>query len=349
MTSGFLQAHLPGSDDPAFESVYAIEHDRHAAETYRLNFGDHIDCRPIQEIPSDDFPEADVVIGGPPCQGFSVLNRNREGDLRRLLWREYVRALEATGARIFVMENVPQLLRSPEYADFRLSAEDAGWHIAEAVLNAADFGVPQTRRRAIVVGSKDFEPMLPRPTHISPREAAAPSLDFDGSPLLPWMTVRDAIGHLPQQPNGIRWHRSRNATPESKIRYRHVPVGGDRFEMQSALDAAGLGHLVPRCWREKPSGTTDVFGRMWWDKPAPTLRTEFYKPEKGRYLHPIADRPITIREGALLMGFPETFRLPEHQSLTHIGRQIGNAVPPPLARAIGNAIADQKSLSWAPV
>jgi DNA (cytosine-5)-methyltransferase 1 len=108
--------------------------------------------------------------------------------------------------------------------------------------------------------------------------------------------------------------------------------------MQARLDADGLGHLVPTCWRQKPTGTTDVFGRLWWDRPSVTIRTEFYKPEKGRYLHPSEDRPITVREAANLMSFPRSFVFPEHQSMTAVGRQIGNAVPPRLARAIGAGI-----------
>jgi DNA (cytosine-5)-methyltransferase 1 len=110
--------------------------------------------------------------------------------------------------------------------------------------------------------------------------------------------------------------------------------------MQDSLDAAGLGHLVPPCWRNKPTGTTDVFGRLWWDRPAFTLRTEFYKPEKGRYLHPTEDRSITIREGARIMSLPDDFVLPPEQSWPEIAKQIGNAVPPLLAEAIAVELAD---------
>jgi DNA (cytosine-5)-methyltransferase 1 len=339
MTSGFLEARRPGSDEPMYESAYAIEHDPRAAETYRVNFGDHVDCRPIQEVEDCDFPFAEVVIGGPPCQGFSSLNRNREDDHRRVLWKEYERALRATGASLFVMENVPQLLTSPEFADLSARACANGWHIVSGVLNAADYGVPQTRKRAIAVGSLLGRPRMPQPTHTREKAPVALFGIARGRQLLPWLTVEDAIGHLPGTPDGRGWHRARNATATSRIRYQHVPVGGDRFDMQASLDAAGLDDLVPRCWRNKPTGTTDVFGRMWWDRPAPTLRAEFYKPEKGRYLHPVENRPITIREGALLMGFPEHFRFPEGQALTHVGRQIGNAVPPGLAREIAKAVA----------
>jgi DNA (cytosine-5)-methyltransferase 1 len=109
--------------------------------------------------------------------------------------------------------------------------------------------------------------------------------------------------------------------------------------MQASLDAAGLGELVPRCWRNKSTGTTDVFGRLWWDRPAYTIRTEFYKPEKGRYLHPTEDRPITIREAARCMGFEDDFIFPSDQKWTEIAKQIGNAVPPLLARAVAAELA----------
>jgi DNA (cytosine-5)-methyltransferase 1 len=111
--------------------------------------------------------------------------------------------------------------------------------------------------------------------------------------------------------------------------------------MQEALDREGRGHLVLRCWRNKPTGTTDVFGRLWWDRPALTIRTEFYKPEKGRYLHPTEHRPITVREAARCMSFPDSFEFPEDQSMTSVGRQVGNAVPPALAAAVASTIAGQ--------
>ena len=91
--------------------------------------------------------------------------------------------------------------------------------------------------------------------------------------------------------------------------------------MQNDLDVAGLGHLVPACWRRKTTGTTDVFGRLWWDQPALTIRTEFYKPEKGRYLHPGEDRPITVREAARCMSFGDDFVFPLDQSMTSVAKK----------------------------
>ncbi len=314
MTRGF-------EDSGAFRSMFAVEFDRDAAATYAANFGDHVACGPIEDVAA--FPAADVVIGGPPCQGFSPLNRTAVGFERRGLWREYLRALEAIEPRAFVMENVPELLRSAEFVEFQRQAEALGFEVEGRILNAADYGVPQRRRRAIVIGTRGCRPSFPPPTHA------------DG-----WCTFRNAVEGLPLAPDGRRWHRARNPRPESVRRYKAVPRdGGDRFAMQRNLDRAGLGELVPNCWRNKPTGTTDVFGRLWWDRPALTIRTEFYKPEKGRYLHPSAHRPITVREAARLMSFPDDFLLPENQSMSSIARQVGNAVPPLLARSIAEALA----------
>src|SRR5947208_1141826 len=124
-----------------FRAVFAVEFDPDAAETYRRNFGDHVAEKPIEEVKK--FPAADVIIGGPPCQGFSPLNRDGVGLERRGLWREYLRALDESDAAAFVMENVPELLRSAEYAQLKGRAEKLGYVVDGKVLNAADYGVPQ--------------------------------------------------------------------------------------------------------------------------------------------------------------------------------------------------------------
>jgi DNA (cytosine-5)-methyltransferase 1 len=248
--------------------------------------------------------------------------------------------LIATKAHAFLMENVPGLLRAPEFALFKQEVETRGFVVASRVLDAADFGVPQHRRRAIVLGIVGAEPWWPHESHGAPGRLR---LGRD-----PWRTFREAVAGLPEEPDGHNWHRTRSPRPESIRRYQAVPHdGGNRFEMQRQLDAEGLGHLVPACWRRKPTGTTDVFGRLWWDQPSCTVRTEFYKPEKGRYLHPTQDRPITIREGARLMSFEDDFVFPESQAMTSVGRQVGNAVPPLLAKVLGGALAKRLSSSSA--
>lgn len=324
MTRGFVDTGL-------FLPRFAVESDPLAAATYGTNFGsDHVCCLPIQRVAK--VPRVDVVVGGPPCQGFSQLNRDRRDVESRRFWREYIRALDAAQPRAFVMENVPQLLSSPEYASFRREVLARGYLVEEGVLNVADFGVPQRRKRAIVIGSASSAVPWPRPTH-----AERP---IGSRSLLPWVSFGQAVAGLPQVPDGRNWHRPRHPRPETLRRYEAVPPnGGNRFEMEENLDQAGLGHLVPLCWRKHRRGSADVFGRLWWDRPATTIRTEFYKPEKGRYLHPFEHRSITVREAARLMSFPDDFKLPENQSMTAIGRQIGNAVPPLLARRLADAIA----------
>jgi DNA (cytosine-5)-methyltransferase 1 len=327
MTSGFERT-------GRFRSVMAVESERDAAATWALNFGDLVARRHngeplrIEDVPS--FPKVDVVIGGPPCQGFSPLNMKGVGLERRGLWREYLRALRESEASAFVMENVPELLRSAEYESFQRSARRLGYAIEGRILNAADYGVPQTRRRAIVIGIRGGELRWPEPTHAHPDEAAALGRT-------PWRTFRDAVDGLPLKPTGEDWHNPRNPRPVSLERYRTIPGEGEnRFDL-----AARRPDITPDCWLRKPTGSTDVFGRLWWDRPAVTVRTEFYKPEKGRYLHPSEHRPITVREAARCMTFPDEFRFPgpDQQSMTSVARQIGNAVPPDLAATLGETLA----------
>jgi len=325
MTRGFV-------DTGRFAPALAVECDEQAAATYAANFGRHVFAGPIERVPW--FPPADVIIGGPPCQGFSLLNRGGVGLDRRNLWVEYARCLADVTPRAFVMENVPELLRSQEFGELSVVARSLGYAVEGRILNAADYGVPQRRRRAIVIGSLSGEVPWPEATHRAPQDAT------DGG-LPPWRTFADAVVGLPLEPDGRNWHRARSPRPESVERYEAVPPdGGNRFQMQAELDRRGRGELVPRCWRDKPTGTTDVFGRLWWDRPAFTIRTEFYKPEKGRYLHPSEHRPITVREAARCMSFPDDFALPEGQSMTSIARQVGNAVPPLLAQRIARAVAE---------
>lgn len=336
----------------AFDSVWANDFNADCVRTYRRNFGDHCMSGDIVDILSDpttEIPPADVVIGGPPCQGFSLLNKNREGDPRKQLWRPFFEVVERSKAQVFVMENVPQLLGSFEHGEIMGTAEAMGFKCWGAVLSAADYGVPQTRRRAFIVGCKYFDPAQvfpPRKTHFDPRKGAAqPSLfQTDENGYLPdvvkWRTVRDVIADLPV-PKGteirnedppLDLHFGRSPTPMSLARYRAIPEEGmNRFDLQKRAP-----DLTPGCWIRKKSGGTDLFGRLWWDRPAFTIRTEFYKPEKGRYLHPEQDRPITHREAARLQSFPDEFVFTG--SKIEIARQIGNAVPPVLAARVADVV-----------
>jgi DNA (cytosine-5)-methyltransferase 1 len=317
MTLGF---HMAG-----FRSVFAVEHDSATAKSYQANFGAYVYPGPIEDV--RDYPGADVIIGGPPCQGFSPLGRDRDDHSRAVLndlWREYLRAVKQVRPRAFAIENVPQFLKSAQFQTFLRTLKDdralRDYRVLFGVLNAADFGVPQQRKRGIVVGSRVGPPAFPEKSH-GPDSASG----------TPYVTVRDAIGDLPHDPTGEDLHIGRNPRPMSIERYRAVPEGGNRFDL-----AANRPDLLPDCWRNKKSGTTDVFGRLWWDRPAFTIRTEFFKPEKGRYLHPQAHRPITHREAARLQTFPDDFIF--EGSKIEIAKQIGNAVPPRLAEAVARSV-----------
>lgn len=345
MTAGFLSA------DVGFHSVAAVEWELPAAATYAANFGErHTHWLDIAEF--NDVPKADVVIGGPPCQGFSNLGSKDADDPRNKLWTEYMRVVLESNPKVFVLENVERFSKSSEF-ELLMAELSSGrlkkWkHHAVKVLNAADYGVPQRRQRTIVIASRVGPIEHPNPTHS--KEGS------DG--LLPWNGTRTAIGTLPAWPATTdlpshttavfgrtvpgafkmsEIHFGRNPTAMSLERYDHVPPGGGRFDLPD--------HLLPRCWAEKPTGTTDVMGRMRWDAPSLTIRTEFFKPEKGQYLHPQWDaddpsqrvnRVITHQEAALLQTFPSDFVW--CGTKTEIARQIGNAVPAGLAEAVARVV-----------
>ncbi len=326
MALGFVDVRFCGG----YECVLSLDSNAAAMSTHAANFVGEGVVGDIEEFLSSGahVPQADIVIGGPPCQGFSLLNKTRTGDPRRALWEPFLEIVFRSGAVVFVMENVAELLRSPEMYQINERAEENGFQLHASVLNAADYGAPQTRKRTVTIGAKSdlfpFGILLPEPTHTGR-----------------WRTVRETIGDLPD-PEGteirdeeppLDLHFGRNPTKTSIERYKAVPPGGNRFDLQKNAP-----ELLPECWRKKTSGGTDLFGRLWWDRPSVTIRTEFFKPEKGRYLHPEKHRPITHREAARLMGFPDDFLF--SGSKTEIARQIGNAVPPPLAAAVARQVKE---------
>ena len=280
----------------------------------RANFGEaHIVWGDIADL--DAVPPADVVIGGPPCQGFSNLGSKDVDDPRNQLWRQYLRVVQAARPQVFVIENVDRFRRSAEFAAAARGGRPRRHRrlqLTHGVLHAADYGVPQRRARTIVIGSRIGTIALPAdPQHRPGRRGApcaTPSVDL---PELPDTTElprrRRVFGRrVPGVFKGRDLHFGRKPRELSLRRYDCVPPGGGRFDLPD--------ELLPRCWRDKPTGTTDVMGRMRWDQPSLTIRTEFFKPEKGQYLHPQWDagprqrvnRVITHLEAALLQEFPET-------------------------------------------
>lgn len=318
-----------------FRPVLAVEHDPVFAATYAENFGSHVITRDVREALADGEldVQADVVVGGPPCQGFSNLTGNRADDPRRSLTSIFMDVVERSGCSVFIMENVPNLLTSPEGAAVMARARHLGFHVDAASMGvrlASRFGVPQNRRRAFIVGSRLglFELPSGSSRSVSVREAFK-GLHQSDRPI----PLRPLHPDLPRLPaGGSDLHIGRNPTAVSLERYKAVPPGGNRFDLQRHRP-----DITPGCWIRKTSGGTDLFGRLAWDEPARcTIRCEFYKPEKGRYLHPSEHRPITHWEAARLQSFPDSFRW--HGTRIQVAIQIGNAVPPRMAEGIAVAV-----------
>ncbi|MET9520903.1 DNA cytosine methyltransferase [Streptomyces coeruleorubidus] len=420
-TQGFHEFRPANAVDngPVFHSIAAVEHNAAAAATYAANFGSlrlddhvppaHVHVGDIEDWePTPDALHADVVVGGPPCQGFSALNRQKKGSERNRLWEEYVRIVADVRPKVFVIENVDRFLKSDEFKNLLSEVEDGG-RLAEYrlvdppgheptdsveektkryLLNAADYGANQARRRAIVIGvRRDIDNgrtmMYPARTHVRrPKKVAAvPAQPLDGmeNAISYWKAVDDIFDEssrrelkgteLPDSKEFIPeinsvlpgiftthdLHFGRNPEPISRARYRAIPPGGNRKDLRDkwfTLDEFGRIHLFPEpkppgvrtpvgylstpSWDSHNTGTGDVMGRLRLGEPSVTIRTEFYKPEKGRYLHPSEDRPITHFEAARIQGFPLEFRW--CGTKTEIAMQIGNAVPIPLGKAIAAAV-----------
>ncbi|WP_167477084.1 DNA cytosine methyltransferase [Nocardia arthritidis] len=368
LTQGFHEYRPDGWTASPFRTVGAVESDIAAASTYAANFAqeaggtDHIHAGDIKDWdPAVLGTDVDVILGGPPCQGFSGLGKEDVNDPRNKLWREYKRVVNKLKPKVFIIENVDRFLKSGEFASLVDATASDGdlsdYQLAEPrILNAADYGVPQARKRAIVLATrrdliKNSQLLThPAPSHRKPvADESAAMIEIDDRK--PWETINSIFARTPNDapikdlpdrrcsPLGTELpgtfhtyelHIGRNPTQMSLARYKAIPEGGNRKNLTGALTTEN--------WRGHNTGSGDVMGRMHWNQPSVTIRTEFYKPEKGRYLHPDGNvhRPITHYEAALIQGFPESFKW--CGSKIAIGKQIGNAVPVGLSRALASQV-----------
>lgn len=325
LTQGFV-------DSGRFRPVGAVEIDRDAAATYAVNFAEHVHVGDIEQWAGGSLPLAEVVVGGLPCQGFSLLGRRDLADPRNRLWSQYVRVLNRVRPAFFVLENVPQFLDSPEFVSLRRETDRGGaldrWELEAHVLDASRYGVAQVRKRAFVVG---------RPVGMRPLGPPVPNAeDRVLQDVLRGVEPRVQANELPdsrievlgQPVAGAFKMRDLHITPETSAvkleRYRAIPPGGGRRDLPD--------YLKLPAWRGDYTGAGDVMGRLRWDRPAVTIRTEFFRPEKGRFLHPQEHRPLSHYEAALIQGFPDDYLW--CGSKASIARQIGNAVPVPVAAAV---------------
>lgn len=319
--------------------VYAADHDADSIRTYRENLGDHahhIDlskgsARSLANQIVEAVGTIDLLIGGPPCQGFSVQRRGDVEDDRNDLLLRHVRIGVALNAKAILIENVPAVLGARGRSHINaavVSLERAGYGVEASILQAADYGVPQLRKRAFIVALK--------------RNQAKNPFEFPPATLAEhqYVTVRKAFENLPEPPQDYLPHRSILNHQRRKIsalnleRLSYVPEGGGRLDVPLQL-------RLPCHSKEDGHRHLDVYGRMWWDRPAPTITAMFDNFTRGRFAHPAELRNITNREGARLQSFPDSFAFFGDQK--SVARQIGNAVPPLLACEVAKAI--QRSLT----
>lgn len=308
MSLGFRQA--------GFSVVGAIEIDVNTADVYRLNhpnvrvWAEDIRSLSHQVILQElklERGELDLLGGCPPCQGFSTLrtlNGGREiRDGQNDLVFEFQRLVVGLLPRHVMMENVPGLFHDQRFERFVEALESNGYEVKADVLNVADYGVPQRRQRLVMLASR-----------VSTVEFARSCKTAK--------TVRGAIGNLPAAgSSGDPLHDiPENRSSNVAARIRSVPInGGSRSSLPK--------HLRLEC-HKKSNGFKDVYGRMAWDAPAPTITTGCFNPSKGRFLHPEENRAITMREAALLQSFPKSYQFPATLGKVKIAMMIGNALPP---------------------
>ena len=293
-----------------FRVVQAVEIDPIAAESYAANLGDHVEVTDISRLCPQG--RCDVLIAGPPCQGFSTLGRLDPDDPRNELSRHVVRWAKTLRPAIVVIENVAAFLESTEWVRVHRALDRLDYTVSSFVLDAYDYGAPQRRRRSFTVASRSGEIEPPRRR-------------------LGVRTVREAWQDLPKRPDGINHHYSPTPSSVALARMRVIPPGGDKRDVMEKAP-----QLAPPSWWKVSCEVTDAWGRMEWDSPCNTLRTALQNASKGRYIHPEQHRVMSLREAARLHSIPDcwTFAgLP-----TQVARQIGNSVPPCLGRAVARSV-----------
>lgn len=330
--------------NPHFKTVVALDFNKQAIETFKYNMPD---CHAIVGDITDENVKntildlsikerVNMIIGGPPCQGFSLKGKKLGlDDPRNYLFNEYLDLVSKINPAVFVIENVKALL-STSAGWFRdqiiEKVSKLGYKVQYGVLNAAEFGVPQFRRRAIFICSKVKEISLP----IGHKES--------------YVTVRDAISDLAYLESGEGQFESDYSTkPSSEYQVARRKGSNKLFNHKasnhSKIAIEKLKLIPPECGKEylpkemlgkqKFSGT---WGRLKWDEPSPTIDTRFDASSNGTNNHPYLNRAITPREAARIQSFDDKFVFVG--SKLYIRQQIGNAVPPLLAKAIADKIFD---------
>ena len=323
LTHGFIKEGISveaGIDlDPACRFPYEYNNDARFIERDLAEMS-------IEEVGGLFAPDAlQVLAGCAPCQPFSTYSQRYDvrADGKLGLLYEFARLAEGILPDIVTMENVPSVARHAVFKDFVTKLEELGYSVWSDVVECAGFGVPQTRKRMVLLASLHGPVEMIRPTHDRPR------------------SVSDAIGDLrPLCAGGYspedRLHAASGLSPKNLKRIRASKPGGTWRDWPKLL--------VADCHKQSTGSTyPSVYGRMEWDKPAPTMTTQCFGYGNGRFGHPEQDRAISLREAAILQSFPRSYQFVRPDRVVEfapIGRMIGNAVPVDLGRAIARSIVD---------
>lgn len=330
---------------PQFNIIAANEIEKDISAAYTLNHPNvkMLNCD-ICDLTEDglhkvlDGRKIDLVVGGPPCQSYSTLGKRRN-DERANLFMQYKRILGILQPRAFVFENVTGMLSMNKGQLFRRiqsEFEELGYDLKHEILDAVDFGVPQHRERVILVGTKGKNRFVyPTPTH--------------GDGLKPYVTLKDAIGDLPQLSSGekkdyysagitndfLAFVRNEN---ETVVQEHSAPKNGEHMiKIMKTLKEGQSKDDLPEDIRPK-SGYGNTYAKLWWNKPSTTITRNFACPSSSRCIHPRDSRAMSIREGARLQSFPDDYQFYGSDGMKRL--EIGNAVPPLLSMAIARQMLD---------
>ncbi len=272
-----------------------------------------------------------ILIGCSPCQFWSIINTDKTKSQKSSnLLKEFKRFVEQLKPGYVVVENVPGVLRRQEESglkDFIKWLENNEYTVHHKIHEVSEYGVPQHRKRFTLIANRVTDSEL-EPIQTKGKKK----------------TVRDVIGEKNGFPKVNAGHRDQSDFMHTVAGLRDINLkrlaeteknGGTRM---SYVDND---ELVPPCHKNRKDSFKDTYGRMWWDKPAPTITTKFFSISNGRFAHPEEDRAISLREGATLQSFPKTYKF-KTTSIANTARMIGNAVPPKYAEAIGKAIVQNK-------
>lgn len=338
-----------GLKKAGFKVVAAVEFDPELAKTYKRNHPEvNVIVKDIREVSGKDIlkltglKKIDLVAGCPPCQGFSKLtDKHHRDDERNLLVREMGRIVEELKPKVCMLENVPGLSKRglPLLGELEQKLLDMKYIVNRGVLQMADYGVPQSRRRLVLLAGKGFEIPLPEPTHARVPEK--------GSGLKEWVKLRDVLtiekdptpfseAKAQGGPGAFNWHVVRNMAPITLKRLRSIKSGASRADIPKSLR--------PDCHKASNKGFQNAYGRMSWDDVAPTMTTGCTTFSSGRFGHPEEDRTISVREAALIQTFPRSYIL-DTENIETACRLIGNALPCTFAAAVSKQCIEKMRLS----